>query len=90
MNNMETYYVYVLKSTVVDRNYVGFTANIHKRLKQHNSGKNTSTKPYRPWKLLFSEVYHSKEEALKREKFLKSGQGRIFIKSKIRPPSSTE
>lgn len=82
MNNMETYYVYVLRSIEFERNYVGFFTNVQKRLKQHNSGRNRSTKPYRPWKLLFSEVYRSKEEALEREKFLKSGQGRIFIKSK--------
>ena len=74
------FYVYVLRSTNFDRNYVGFTTNINRRLKQHNSGKTTSTKPYIPWRILFYETFFTKEEALKREKFLKSGVGRSYIK----------
>lgn len=73
------YYVYVLKSTVVERHYVGFTTNVKKRLRQHNAGKTISTKPYRPYKLLFYEEFDTKEAALEREKFLKSGMGRTFI-----------
>ncbi|MGB5171005.1 GIY-YIG nuclease family protein [Eudoraea sp.] len=82
------YYVYVLKSIEVERHYVGFTKNLYRRLKQHNAGYNVSTKPYRPWRILFFEKYQSKEEALTREKFLKSGQGRIYIKN--RPRGATE
>lgn len=59
---------------------MGFTKDVESRLKQHNSGKTKSTKPYRPWILLFVEEFDSKEEALKREKWLKSGIGREFIK----------
>ncbi|MCP4976428.1 MAG: GIY-YIG nuclease family protein, partial [Maribacter sp.] len=43
------YYVYVLRSSKFERNYVGFTKNLAKRLRQHNAGKNKSTKPYLPW-----------------------------------------
>lgn len=75
------YYVYVLKSTVVERHYVGFTTNVARRLRQHNAGRTTSTKPYRPYQILFYEEFESKEEALEREKFLKSGKGRNYIKS---------
>jgi len=53
---MDYYYVYVLKSIDYKRNYVGFTRNLTKRLKQHNSGKTKSTKPYKQWKVLFYEV----------------------------------
>jgi putative endonuclease len=74
------FYTYVLRSTKFERNYVGFTKDVESRLKQHNSGKTKSTKPYRPWILLFVEEFDSKEEALKREKWLKSGIGREFIK----------
>ena len=75
------YYVYVLKSTVVERIYIGFTENVGRRLRQHNAGKNRSTKPYRPYEVLFTEEFDNKEQALEREKFLKSGQGREYIKS---------
>jgi putative endonuclease len=77
---MDYFYIYVLRSIDFNRNYVGFTTNIEKRLEEHNSGKTKSTKPYRPWKILFSERFDTKTEALLREKFLKSGQGRDYIK----------
>ena len=75
------WFVYVLRSINFERNYIGFSGNVSKRLRQHNSGKTKSTKPYLPWKILFSEEFSSKEEALKREKFLKSGKGRDYIKN---------
>jgi len=75
------YYVYVLRSINFERNYVGFTKNLYSRLRQHNSGKTKSTKPYLPWKILFFQEFGSKEAALKREKFLKTGKGREYIKS---------
>jgi len=77
------YYVYVLRSDNFERNYTGFTANIANRLKQHNAGKTKSTRPYKPWKILFFETYNTKEEALIREKYLKSGVGREYIKNKM-------
>jgi len=57
---MDYFYVYVLRSVDFKRNYVGFTENVERRLKEHNSGKTKSTKPYRPWKLLFFETFISK------------------------------
>ena len=80
---MDYFYVYVLRSIEYKRSYVGFTSNVERRLKEHNSGKTRSTKPYRPWVLLFSERYPTKIDALNREKFLKSGQGRDEIKQKL-------
>lgn len=77
---MDYFYVYVLRSIDFERNYIGFTKDINIRLKQHNSGKTRSTKPYKPWKLLFFETYSTKIEAIKREKFLKTGKGREYIK----------
>ena len=49
-------------------------------MREHNAGKNRSTKPYRPYEILFVEAFDNKEGALSREKFLKSGQGREYIK----------
>lgn len=79
---MTKYYVYVLRSIDFNRNYTGFTSDIEKRLAEHNSGKTKSTKPYRPWEILFYEEYDNKADALKREKYLKSGVGREYVKNK--------
>jgi putative endonuclease len=80
---MGYFYVYVLRSIEFERNYVGFTRDVASRLKEHNSGKTRSTRPYKPWKILFFEKFLTKAEALKREKFLKSGQGRDYVKQKL-------
>ena len=79
LKHME-YYVYDLRSTEFNRNYVGFTRNLAKRLREHNKGRNKSTKPYLPWEVLFFEEFSCKENALKREKFLKTGKGRELTK----------
>ncbi len=63
--------------------------NVEIRLNQHNSGKTKSTKGYKPWKLLFFEEFETRQEARKREKYLKSGIGKEYIKIKW-PRSSTE
>jgi len=52
-----------------------------KRLEAHNGGKVRSTKGFRPWKIVYTEKFRTREEALEREKFLKTGQGRDFVKS---------
>lgn len=74
------YYAYVLKSKVDGRLYKGFTSNLDNRINEHNRGKTKSTKGYKPWELFYYEVFDSKEEAIKREKFFKSGAGREFLK----------
>ncbi len=76
------YFVYVLRSESYNRFYIGMTGDIERRIKEHNSGKTKSTKGYRPWKLFFYEKYPSRKEAREREKYLKSGVGREFIKEK--------
>ncbi|MEP4852000.1 MAG: GIY-YIG nuclease family protein, partial [Flavobacteriaceae bacterium] len=55
----------------------------HQRLKWHNEGKTKSTKGYRPWILVYSEEIGSLEEALKKEKYYKSGVGRERLKDLI-------
>ncbi len=74
------FYVYILYSERFLRYYTGFTTHIERRLKEHNSGKTKSTKPYRPWKLLFYEECKTRFEARLREKYYKSGTGREKIK----------
>ena len=77
------YYVYAIKS--IERNYiyVGLTDNLERRLKQHNKGINKTTKPYKPFILIHSEQFEARIQAREREKELKSGFGREFLKSKI-------
>ena len=75
-------FVYALKSITHNRFYIGMTANLDKRLNQHNAGKTSSTKAYRPWEMFYFEPMASRVEARLREKVLKSGYGRAFLKAK--------
>jgi len=65
------YYVYVLQSKVKSWVYIGYTSNLRNRFFQHNNGESTSTKPYRPFELLYYEAYKSSSLARKREIELK-------------------
>jgi len=77
------YWIYVLKSNTDGKLYVGSTSNLEKRLCYHNAGKVRSTKSRKPLKLVYKEPYDNMRDARKRENFLKSGQGRISLKSLI-------
>jgi putative endonuclease len=55
------------------------TQNIENRITLHNKGKTKSTKPFRPWKLLYYETFSTREQAREREKYSKTGSGREFI-----------
>ena len=74
------YFVYILQSEKNDRLYVGFTGDITRRPSEHNEGKSLSTKPFRPYRLIYYEAFLDKKDAKTREEFLKSGWGRRSIK----------
>ena len=74
------FYVYILKSRIANRHYIGFTSDIEKRFMQHNSGRTKSTKGYLPWDLVYFEKFELKNEALKREKEIKSFKSGIKFK----------
>ena len=74
------YYVYALVSKKDDRIYVGLTTNLESRLKEHNRGQTKTTKFYRPWELLHFEKLDTRIVARAREKQLKSGYGKEFLK----------
>lgn len=77
---MNMYIVYVLKSLRNGKRYIGFTGKVaERRLWEHNHGSNKYTKQNGPFVLLYTEGIDNKTEAIKREKFLKSGQGRKFL-----------
>jgi putative endonuclease len=73
------YFVYILYSPIFIRTYTGQTDNLDNRLLLHNSGKVKSTKPYQPWKLIYSECFKNRSEAMKKEKWFKSSRGRKKI-----------
>ena len=73
------YYVYVLWSELLQKRYTGSTSEISKRISEHNRGCNKFTKGGVFWELKYSEEFKTKHEALKRVKFLKSGQGRKLL-----------
>jgi putative endonuclease len=58
------------------------TQNLEQRINEHNQGKTQSTKHWRPWILFFIETFDSRQEARLREKYLKSGFGKKWIKEK--------
>ena len=68
-------YLYILKSNKDLNHYVGISANPHKRLKDHNSGRCFSTRSRRPFQLIYQEEWPDLKTAREREKFLKSYEG---------------
>jgi putative endonuclease len=72
--------VYALYSEKYQKIYIGYTSNIEQRLLSHNElGTKGYTLRYRPWKLIYTESFLLKSDAMKREKLLKSAKGREFI-----------
>lgn len=73
--------VYILESQSSKRKYIGYTADVNKRLKEHNEGLNESTRNRGPWLLLYQETgFDTRKEALKRENELKKMKGGIQLK----------
>ncbi|MEA9414030.1 MULTISPECIES: GIY-YIG nuclease family protein [unclassified Flavobacterium] len=81
---MEEFVVYILYSEKFNKNYTGYTSNLIERFKSHNFLETKGyTIKFRPWEVIHVEFFSSKSEAMKREKYLKSGIGREFIKNLI-------
>ena len=75
------FFVYVLRSSVEGRLYKGLTSDLQKRIDEHNRGKTKTTKAFKPWELVYYEEFSTRDEARQREKYLKTGAGRRFLKS---------
>ena len=76
------YQVYVLKSLNDGLRYIGSGGSAAERLRRHNKGDYQFTKGHRPWQIIHIEDYSNRSEATKRERFLKSGQGRKWLDEK--------
>ena len=73
-------FVYLLLSQKDNRTYLGSTDDLERRIKEHNSGKVTSTRYRRPLKLIYEEVYDTLDKARRQERYLKSRSGRRNLK----------
>ena len=78
------YYVYILLSEKDGKKYTGYTSNLPLRFEAHNKGKVLSTKHRRPLKLIYFEACLSQKDALKREKYLKTHYGKLFLGNRLK------
>ena len=78
------YFIYVLKSLVDFKFYTGFTSDLMQRFEAHNSGQVQSTKHRRPFELIYFEGCCSIEDAIHREKYLKTFYGKMFLKNRLK------
>lgn len=78
------YYTYVLLSEKDNMFYTGYTYDIHSRVLQHNSGYVPSTYNRRPLKLIYYEACLSRTDAVNRERYLKSGMGKRYIRNRLK------
>ena len=78
------FYVYVLRSEADSGFYIGYTNNLGIRLKEHRAGKSLATAHRSPWTLVSYEAYIARVDALGRERYLKSGAGKRFLKAQLR------
>jgi putative endonuclease len=77
------YYTYVLRSKSDGKLYIGYSDDLVARMKKHNEGKVDATKSRLPLQLIYYEACLDQRKAILREKYLKSGFGRSFLKKRI-------
>jgi len=78
------YYTYILYSLKDRKLYTGFSKDLKKRIEEHNKGYNFSTKNRIPFKLIYYEASEYDEDCIAREKYLKTGPGKRFLKNRLR------
>ena len=82
--------VYILYSEKYNKFYIGYTSNLIQRFLSHNQlAMKGWTCRFRPWKVIYTEIYPTKEQAIEREAQLKAGQGRRWIKERIEKDFAT-
>ncbi len=78
------YWIYLLENQNDKSWYIGYTSDLKKRLKEHQTGQGgKTTKKKQNWVLIYCEGYLTKKDAEGRERFLKSGSGRRYLKKQI-------
>jgi len=81
---MNGFFTYVLQSNLDGKFYTGFTADLEKRLTEHNSGKVYSTKKRIPFNLIYFEFCLNIHDAIHREKYLKTTYGKRYIRNRLK------
>ncbi len=84
------YYTYILQSIQDGKFYIGFTKNLKQRFEQHNKGLVEFTNHRRPFKLIYYEACLEQKDATKREKYLKTFHGKMFLKKRLKSYLSSE
>lgn len=78
------YFVYLLRSLKdSSKTYIGYTADINKRLEEHNAGRSIHTDRYRPWSLVSYVAFDKEEKAFSFERYIKIGSGHAFAKKRL-------
>ena len=77
------HYVYTLLSEQDGHFYTGSTNDLKRRFEEHTTGRVNSTKNRRPMKLIYYEACTNEEDARKRERYLKSGMGKKYLKNRL-------
>src|SRR5882724_2050718 len=78
------WYVYIIRSiNSPGQEYIGATADLQRRLPEHNAGKSAHTAKFKPWELVWYCAFPDKYKALAFEKYLKSHSGRAFAKKRL-------
>ena len=78
------YFTYILLSLKDKNYYTGFTNNLKLRFEQHNKGLVESTEDRRPFELIYYEACLDQRNAIKREKYLKTYHGKMFLKRRLK------
>ena len=78
------FYVYVLESLKDKKRYIGYTTNLPRRIEEHKKGLSLATKPRLPMKLIYFEACTNKQDAERREEYLKTTRGRRFLAKRLK------
>jgi predicted GIY-YIG superfamily endonuclease len=78
------WFIYIIRSTTLPaQEYIGVTADLKRRIAEHNAGKSAHTAKFTPWELIWYSAFPNKYKALEFEKYLKSHSGRAFAKKRL-------
>jgi len=80
----QIWYTYLLRSKLTKRWYTGCSDDLRKRFKQHNEGLSTYTKGRGPFNIIYYEACLNKNDAFARERYLKSGMGKRYLKNRLK------
>ena len=78
------HYVYLLESDASPgKRYVGLTADLKRRLAEHNAGTSAHTSKYIPWRLVTYVAFSNEQKAISFERYLKAGSGHAFASKRL-------